>query len=69
MELIFIACLIGQPASCRETAIPISLEPSLQIDCMRAGMMQLPKWAADHPSYEIKGAWTCARRGSRGRDI
>lgn len=56
-ELIFVACLIAQPARCEEFSLPFA-EPMGAMQCMWQGQLRLVEWAADRPDWVVR-RWTC----------
>lgn len=63
MELLFIACLVGQPDSCEEKSLQFVDIPS-HMACMMGAQPQLARWVQDHPEWRI-AQWTCRIPGQR----
>lgn len=69
MELILSICLLASPGTCREEAVPTSLErPSAPMQCMVGAMALIAEWSETHPKWKVL-KWRCAAPGSAGRDI
>lgn len=56
-ELIFIACLVGQPERCEEKALQYADIPS-PMACMMNAQPQLAEWIEQHPRWRI-AKWSC----------
>ena len=65
IELLFVACLIGEPETCEEKSL-VFAEGLSRMACMSAAQPQLARWAIDHPGWRI-AEWSC--RTPREREI
>ena len=60
MYLIFAACLISDPESCRVRSIPV-YEPVSEMACLMQGQPTLAQWAYDHPEWRV-GKGQCSAK-------
>lgn len=67
IELVFIACLATQPATCEERALTFAAGPSL-FACLHGAQPQLARWSESHPKWRIR-RWSCQQAGARGLPI
>lgn len=65
IELLFVACLSGEPQSCRDRSMVFTSDIGL-MGCMMGAQAQLAKWAQSHPGQSISG-WKCRMAGVDGR--
>ncbi len=61
-ELVFIACLIAQPAKCEEFRIPFQ-EPMGAAQCIWRSQMHLAQWTESHPEWVLR-KWSCQLPGA-----
>ncbi len=59
IELLFVACLRGEPATCENRTLQFA-DLSL-MTCMMAAQPELARWQQEHPIWMIKH-WTCAQQ-------
>ena len=57
ISLIFTACLVSQPAQCKELAID---SENTLFGCLVAAQSVLAQWAVEHPAYRIT-KYKCGR--------
>lgn len=62
MELVLIACLIANPAECREDRIAM-LELPGPVACLIVAPQVAADWMAAHPKWAV-ARWRCAPVGS-----
>lgn len=56
IELLFVACLAGDPEQCEQRSLLFTdISPS---QCMMGAQPELAKWIATHPNETIK-SWQC----------
>lgn len=65
IELLFIACISGSPATCEEKSL-IYTDLTAR-SCMMGAQPQLAKWVETHPKWRI-ARWTCQTPGT-GRKV
>ena len=63
MELLFVACLVGEPERCEEKSLQF-VDPISHTACMRGAQPQLALWVNEHPKWRI-AEWTCRTAGDR----
>lgn len=56
-ELIVIACLMSEPATCDRFPVPFQ-EPMGMMECLRESQIQIASWAAEHPNWRVR-RWIC----------
>jgi hypothetical protein len=56
IELIITACLVAEPAKCRDFRFDMRDTPLIQ--CQMTGWAPATKWSIDNPLWHITG-WTC----------
>jgi hypothetical protein len=61
IELVFVACLIAEPARCEQRAIPALLDVTEQ-QCMSVSQQLLAAWAGRNDGYRVR-SWTCREVG------
>ncbi|MEL6264473.1 MAG: hypothetical protein AAFR52_02325 [Pseudomonadota bacterium] len=59
MELIIVACLLGEPANCREHRLRLTIEGGDAAQCMFASPPRVARWASLHRDWKID-RWYCA---------
>jgi len=64
IELVFIACLAAQPATCEERALTFVDTPGV-MDCLFTAQPRLARWSESHPDWRI-ARWRCGPAGARG---
>ncbi len=57
IELVFVACMIGEPQNCREAELQLWDENS-PMACMMSAQGSLARWTSDHPDWQIS-RWKC----------
>jgi hypothetical protein len=57
VELVFIVCMLAQPAKC-ERIHPAFVEPMPLGACMRDGPIYAMRWLEEHPGWRLR-AWRC----------
>ena len=57
VELVFIVCMLAQPATC-ERVYPPFAEPMTLAACMRQGQIYAVQWLEDHPGWRLR-SWRC----------
>lgn len=57
IELVLLACLLGQPQRCEQYFVPTAPQMSL-VECMFSGQFQVVQWHEEHPGWVIR-RWTC----------
>lgn len=67
IELVFIACLASNPATCEERALTFVNLPGLMA-CMMGAQPQLARWVEGHPKWRIE-RWRCRMAGAEGTPI
>ncbi|MCA8880165.1 MAG: hypothetical protein KDA73_09450 [Rhodobacteraceae bacterium] len=60
MYLIFAACLLSNPETCRVRSIQI-FEPVSEMTCLMQGQPTLAQWTYDHPEWSVK-KWQCSSK-------
>ncbi len=65
----FVACLFGQPASCR--AFELQTDAQQPVACLMAAQQLMAQWSQDHPKWTIKASERvrCAPMNRKGVDI
>lgn len=58
------ACLITNPASCKDHTYPLDAEYD-QTSCMMNAPPYIAKWAEEHPAWQVK-SWRCAPSQEKG---
>lgn len=58
IELVFMACLIGQPNVCEERTLGFVSGGGSELSCLKEAPPTLANWSVEHPGYRI-GAWRC----------
>lgn len=56
IELVFMACAVGEPNACREHAF--QYVDITTMTCMMGAQPELAKWTNQHPNWEIRN-WKC----------
>ena len=56
-ELVVIACLIAQPAACREVHLPFQQAMGMRA-CMHEAQFRMVEWVRDRPGWAIR-RWRC----------
>lgn len=59
MQIVFVACLLGQPGNCLESQLVLWDAPSPRA-CMRIAQGALAQWKLVHPKYGIV-QWACLK--------
>jgi hypothetical protein len=62
IELVFVACLIAEPARCEHRALPALIDITEQ-QCMSVSQQFLAAWAGRNAGYRIR-SWTCREVGA-----
>lgn len=57
LSIILSACLIAEPAHCRDFKIPLNVNMDL-MRCAMAAPPHFAQWAEEHPQWQIK-RWKC----------
>jgi hypothetical protein len=57
IELVLVACLLGQPQRCEQHFVPTAPQMSL-VECVFSGQFQVVQWHEQHPGWVIR-RWTC----------
>lgn len=65
VELLFVACLSGDPTDCREHSLVFTDVTPMQ--CLMGAQPELAKWVATHPNAEIR-SWRCRTVSFAERD-
>ncbi len=65
IELLFVACLSTQPASCQDRSMLFSEEVGLMV-CTMGAPAQLARWAERNPRQRI-ARWRCRAVDRSGR--
>lgn len=67
IELVFMACLKVDLATCREQSVTLMGDGLTPMQCMMVSQQQLAVWARDNPRWHVQ-RWSCrpARVISRG---
>ena len=65
IELLFVACLATAPDECSERSLVFTDVTPVQ--CMMGAQPELAKWAARHPTQNIK-SWQCRMVSFAERD-
>ncbi|MFC6789750.1 hypothetical protein ACFQE0_09050 [Methylobacterium komagatae] len=63
MLLLLSACLIAQPATCRDEQIPVGGGAANAFICLRNSQSVLAQWQDEHPCWHVE-KWRCAARGA-----
>lgn len=58
IELAFSACLLGNPAHCRDVSLIFADLSPIQCQMGIGSQIQMQKWKAAHPNWVI-GKWRC----------
>ena len=58
IAIVISACLIGNPNVCKDYRVPLAAHIDAK-RCLFQAQPHLPKWAEQHPNWEIK-SWRCA---------
>jgi hypothetical protein len=53
VELIIVACLLGEPERCEEFHVPFIIEMNV-VQCLWQSTIHAAEWAADHPGWVIR---------------
>ncbi len=61
IELLFVACISGSPATCEEKSIVYTDLASMA--CMMGAQRYLADWVGTHPKWHI-ASWKCQSPGS-----
>jgi hypothetical protein len=57
IAILLTACLIGEPATCREHKI--TLHPGISVtQCLMTAPPHLAKWSEEHPGWHVE-RWQC----------
>lgn len=59
MLLLLSACLIAQPATCRDEQIPVGGGAANAFICLRNSQSVLAQWQDEHPEWHVE-KWRCA---------
>jgi len=62
------ACLIAQPATCRDERIELSYEATSAFVCLRHAQGALATWQASHPEWHV-ARWRCASKETLPKDL
>jgi hypothetical protein len=62
IELVLLACLVDNPASCRDVGVVYSGENLTPMQCIMQAPPQMARWVGEHPGWKIM-KWTCRRAG------
>ncbi len=54
IELVFSACLIASPASCKDVHLTYMAETVTPVQCMLYGQPQMAQWANSNPKWRIQ---------------
>jgi hypothetical protein len=57
IELVLIACLIGEPERCERIIVPLEPEVGLA-QCLHTSQIRLVEWVQQHPEWQVR-RWTC----------
>jgi hypothetical protein len=64
--LAFSACLVDNPAKCKDVELVYSAEEVTQMQCLMTAPVQLAKWNESHPRWRTQ-RWTCRQGGTLAR--
>ena len=57
LELLIVACLVGQPEQCEEFPLPFS-QPMSMVQCLLKGSLYAQRWANENPDWQMR-RWSC----------
>jgi hypothetical protein len=63
IAIVISACLVGDPAVCKDYRIPLSLDVDTR-QCLTSAQPHFAKWVESHPGWRIV-RWRCAATGSQ----
>ena len=63
IAIVISACLIGDPATCKDYRIPLDLNVDAR-HCMADAQPHFATWASQHPGWQIM-RWHCASADSQ----
>ncbi|WP_020179670.1 hypothetical protein [Methylopila sp. M107] len=66
MELVLLACLVEEPAACREERLVMSLSELAPIACLAAAPAAIAEWSEGHPDRSV-ARWRCEASDRRAR--
>ena len=61
MLLLLSACLIAQPATCRDEQIPVGGGAANAFICLRNSQSVLAQWQDENPEWHVE-KWRCAAK-------
>jgi len=65
IELVFVVCLVTDPAKCEEKGILLSHDSAYH--CLLESSLQLSRWTNKHPGWTIS-KFSCLPAGTRAKD-
>jgi hypothetical protein len=68
IELVFSACLLAEPATCREVHLTYQVQQITAMDCFLYGQFEMAQWVNVHPQYRV-GRFKCAPVELAKKDI
>jgi hypothetical protein len=68
IELVFSACLIAQPATCKDVHLTFEETRVSLIACALYGQFEMARWVNEHPRWR-PGRFRCAPARASGTDI
>jgi hypothetical protein len=62
IEVVAMVCFIQEPDRCKDIRLSFAAESVTPQQCMMYGQMELAKWTAGHPNWQIR-KFSCGRVG------
>lgn len=67
-ELIISACMVTNPATCKDVHLTYLKEIASPYQCMRVGQPEMAKWSISNPKWAIR-KWRCGRVNVSHKEI
>jgi hypothetical protein len=67
IELVITACIVAQPATCRDQRVLIEAEAT-PMQCMMGAQPMIANWKAQHPEWFVQ-RWKCQYPKKGEKDI
>ena len=62
IELLIVACLIDDPAQCKDIVLTYASESVTPLQCAMGAQPEIAKWITEHPRWQV-ARWSCRPAG------